>query len=264
MANDDRFNPSHVSLYFALFQCWNLNHFANPVSISREQVLKLCKIGSNHTYYQALKDLCEWGYIEYAPSFSPAKGSLINLCIFAPDPIENEPNFAPDLCKNDIGSGAILHHERCKIDIATCAKMHPSLNNININNKTYREKLTQNENQILNSENMQTENQVTQISKRKKVAQKKEKVFISPSLDEITAFFKSENHPEIEAKKFFNHFESNGWKVGGKSPMKNWNAAARNWMLNSQRFTTPQGFQKPQQKPNSKPDPNGKNYAEPL
>ncbi len=34
----------------------------------------------------------------------------------------------------------------------------------------------------------------------------------------------SERSPEIEAKKFFNHFESNGWKVGGKSPMKNWQA----------------------------------------
>jgi hypothetical protein len=112
---------------------------------------------------------------------------------------------------------------------------------------------------------MKTENQellATGNTKRKKVAQKKENGFIRPNLEEVIAFFNSENHPEIEARKFFNHFESNGWKVGGKTPMKNWNAAARNWMINSQRFITPQNFPKPQQKP--KPEPNNKNYSEPL
>ena len=32
-----------------------------------------------------------------------------------------------------------------------------------------------------------------------------------------------------EAEKFFDHFSSNGWRVGGKAPMKDWKAAARNW-----------------------------------
>jgi len=37
---------------------------------------------------------------------------------------------------------------------------------------------------------------------------------------------------KIEAEKFFNYYESNGWKVG-KNPMKNWKAAANNWITNS-------------------------------
>ena len=274
LTTDGRLTPCHVSLYFALFQFWNLNHFINPVSISREQILLLCKIGSNHTYYRVLKDLSNWGYIQYEPSFSPVKGSLINLCIFAPDAPGIVSNNEHEQCKNDIGSCAEMHQERCKNDIATCAKMHPSINNININNKTYREELTQNKKQILNSEKMETSKTITSNSKRKKVAPKKvedenrnpdsfgKKTFQKPNLDEVIVFFKSENHPEVEAQKFFNHFESNGWKVGGKTPMKNWQAAARNWMLNSQRFIAPQGFPKPQQKP--KPLPNNKNYSEPL
>mgnify|MGYP006154181031 CR=1 FL=1 len=60
--------------------------------------------------------------------------------------------------------------------------------------------------------------------------------FISPSLDEVKAFFKEKNKTDLEAEKFFNHFESNGWLVGGKSKMKNWQAAARNWILNSEKF----------------------------
>jgi hypothetical protein len=35
-----------------------------------------------------------------------------------------------------------------------------------------------------------------------------------------------------EAEKFCDHYDSNGWKVGGKSPMKDWKAAVRNWLRN--------------------------------
>lgn len=268
LAKDNRPSPCHVSLYFALFQFWNLNHFNNPVSVSRKQLLQLSKIGSNHTYYKALKDLCNWGYIQYEPSFSQSKGPQINLCIFAPCSIENEPKNELDLCKIDIGSGAKMHHERCKIDIGSGAKMHPSINNININNKTYCSEQTQNDNQILNSENMRNINLKlchTEKTKRKNLAAKKEKAMLYPSIVEVISFFKSEYYPEVEAQKFFNHFESNGWKVGGKSPMKNWQAAARNWILNSKNFIPPKDFPKhfPIPKP-SKPSPNNKNYAEPL
>jgi hypothetical protein len=40
---------------------------------------------------------------------------------------------------------------------------------------------------------------------------------------------------KIEAEKFYNYYESNGWKVG-KNPMKNWKAAANNWITNSNTY----------------------------
>ena len=49
-------------------------------------------------------------------------------------------------------------------------------------------------------------------------------------------YFAEKDAPSEEAEKFFNHYESNGWLVGGKSKMKNWQAAARNWLLNSKKF----------------------------
>jgi hypothetical protein len=58
-------------------------------------------------------------------------------------------------------------------------------------------------------------------TKRKKVAQKKEKVMQPPPLPCVITFFHIEGFSQLEARKFFNHFESNGWKVGGRSPMKN-------------------------------------------
>lgn len=33
-----------------------------------------------------------------------------------------------------------------------------------------------------------------------------------------------------EAEPFWNHFQSNGWKIGGRAPMKDWRAAVHNWM----------------------------------
>lgn len=59
-----------------------------------------------------------------------------------------------------------------------------------------------------------------------------------PSIEDVIDFFKSKNCVEAEASKFFHHYQSNGWLVGGRTPMKNWQAAAEKWMLNSQNFKT--------------------------
>jgi hypothetical protein len=40
---------------------------------------------------------------------------------------------------------------------------------------------------------------------------------------------------KLEAEKFVNYYESNGWKVG-KNPMKSWGAAANNWITNSKQY----------------------------
>ena len=55
---------------------------------------------------------------------------------------------------------------------------------------------------------------------------------IPPPLTLIKDFFKELNKP-LEADPFYDYFQSNGWKVGGKAPMKDWKAAARNWTRRS-------------------------------
>lgn len=42
-----------------------------------------------------------------------------------------------------------------------------------------------------------------------------------------------------DPSSFFDHFESNGWKVGGKAAMKDWKAAARNWSRRETAFKKP-------------------------
>ncbi len=35
---------------------------------------------------------------------------------------------------------------------------------------------------------------------------------------------------QVTAEKFWDYFESNGWKVGGRATMKDWKSALRNWV----------------------------------
>ena len=84
-----------------------------------------------------------------------------------------------------------------------------------------------------------------------------------PLIEEVSAYFILKNYAPLEAEKFFSYFQSIGWLVGGKAKMKDWKAASRNWILNSQAFHQ------------SKPTPpipitsnlkviKNKNYNEPL
>jgi hypothetical protein len=266
VAEDNRLNALHVSLYITLFQYWNLNRFENPFQINRGEVLKICKIGSLNTYHKCLHELNDFGYLEYLPSHNPMKGSLINLYNF--DTTDNttlDANLIQHLYNpRRISDTTVVqpsaqnqYNPRRKSD-TTLASLYK--HNKHINNKTYIEGKTQNFDQNLNLENLNNvkiEVNDLKEEKRKKVAPKKESKMIVPMLDEVTGFFKSENYTEIEAQKFFNHYESNGWKVGGKTPMKNWRAAARNWMLNSHQFASQNQNQRPHLKQN-------KNYSEPL
>lgn len=81
-SKDGRLNPTHISIYMALFHTWNNNRFPNDFHINREEVMKLSKIGSKSTYHRCLKELDQNGYILYRPSHNPYKGSKIKMLNF--------------------------------------------------------------------------------------------------------------------------------------------------------------------------------------
>lgn len=82
IVEDSRLNPTHVSLYMALFQIWNITRFAEVFYINRQEVMQLSKIGSKSTYHRCLTDLNNWKYIEYIPSHNMYKGSEVRMPIF--------------------------------------------------------------------------------------------------------------------------------------------------------------------------------------
>jgi hypothetical protein len=73
-------------------------------------------------------------------------------------------------------------------------------------------------------------------SKKKKKSDSKSdsdnKRFIKPTPQELIEYFESKGSDRDQAERFFNHYESNGWKVGRNS-MKSWKAAVSNWLKNN-------------------------------
>jgi len=201
---DDRLNPSHISMYLALFQYWNLSRFSNPISINREEIMKLSKIGSKSTYHKCIRQLHHWEYLEYLPSHNPFKGSKVIMF-----------NFGTS------SEQALVHYRPKNGQALVSSKTY-------INNKQFKQNI-------------------------------KEK---PKNLNEVKMFFLKIKSNKLEAQRFFNYYESTGWKIGGKTPIQNWEAAARNWILNSKKRkeTSPPLVQKTDNLKTTK----NKNYNEPL
>ena len=77
--SDPRIGTTHISLYMALFQFYNLNKLSNPILITRTSVMEAAKISGLATYHKCIKDLHEFGYIQYQPSYNPAISSQVYL-----------------------------------------------------------------------------------------------------------------------------------------------------------------------------------------
>jgi hypothetical protein len=63
--------------------------------------------------------------------------------------------------------------------------------------------------------------------KVKDIKVKESKGFSKPTIEEVKNYCKERNKG-VNPIKWFNHYTSNGWKVG-KNPMKNWKAAVHTW-----------------------------------
>jgi len=255
--SDERLSAFHVSLYYSLFQFWNMARFRNPLSVNRSELMNAAKIGSVNTYIRCMKELHQWEYLKYIPSYNPHKGSQVYLFSF------NNSN------NNSINNGSnISTHKTSDKASAKASKIVviPSINSLNntnnLNSVNGKQSPTSSKKYIISNNLKKTKYEKQQseipaiIEKKpqpipsKKNSTKKFRaaapppnessgscpVFKRPSAKDVAAYFNKNKWPELECEKFFNHYESNGWLVGGKSPMQNWKAAAKKWMLNYVNF----------------------------
>ena len=292
VALDRTLNPTHISLYIALFQFWNCNRFKNPISISRDEVMRISKISSKATYHKCLKNLHSLGYINYQPSYNPFRGSHVILFNFSEDlkPLpKSERKPKNELLFEQVNEQA-LNKSCTSSETSTEQAVVPSINYINNTNLLNKKNISNLEKQAKNFEEInnsdpramlelakQLENG-TEDEKEKKLREKKKSVsdsptqieinhklggksFVEPNLNEIKTYFLENNFPEQEAQKFYNYFSSVGWLVGGKTPMINWQAAAENWIINAPKFISNAEQPNKAKHLNTTTD---KDYAEPL
>lgn len=277
----------------AIFQLWNQNRFQNPISISRDELMRISKIASTATYHKCMKDLTDREYVIYKPSFNPFKGSILEVCNldFYTKPVpKKELKKRATKSKNDqvieqvneqVTKQALNKHQ-------TSSKHVPYINNINNTNiiNIAKQENLKNEKKLIFTNSIFDEVQESDLKvekeKEKKLREKKKKIEEAalssraqsrppkPTLEEAQIYFLEKKFPEVEAQRFFNYFESNGWLVGGRTKMKDWKAAARNWMLNTKKFgNKPNNSVRTETKtinlnPNHLHVTNQKNYGEAL
>ena len=54
--DDARINATHISLYFALLNKWNLNQSQDPISVVRDELMKAAKINARLTYNKCMNE----------------------------------------------------------------------------------------------------------------------------------------------------------------------------------------------------------------
>ena len=79
IAADTRIGASHISIYMALLQQWNITGGCNPVKIERAIIMRAAKINARQTYNKCINELHEYGYIIYEPCSNQFEASVIHL-----------------------------------------------------------------------------------------------------------------------------------------------------------------------------------------
>lgn len=82
--------------------------------------------------------------------------------------------------------------------------------------------------------------------------------------NEVLDFFKKQKWPAVEGKKFFNHYTSIGWKVGGKIKIVEWHSTAKNWMLKAEEIKKQKTVNELSQKRDNLKTIKNKDYGQPL
>uniref|UniRef100_UPI004049CC80 transcriptional regulator n=1 Tax=Flavobacterium sp. TaxID=239 RepID=UPI004049CC80 len=294
IVNDNDLNPTHISLYLALFQSWNLNRFQNPISITRNEMMRISKIFSKATYHKCVNDLHGKGYINYEPSHNPFKGSLVwvinletNILAKTKKETRRSKNRQPIEHVTEHVIEQVVNKQQTSTLPTPRQALVPSINNINNTNIKNKKNIVneRTQDEKIKTEKKQVQNLNEPFEKKKKLREKKEmfptpmeanpnqtkngrqmEIFeiIPPRLEDVQTFFKAMAVEGNEPERFFNHFQSNGWLVGGKSKMKNWQASAKNWILNLSTFNPTQVAAASNPVPGNLKTSKHKNYDEPL
>ncbi|WP_034887640.1 hypothetical protein [Gillisia sp. Hel_I_29] len=198
---DDRLNPTHISLYMALFQEWNSSRFADEFYVNRRDLMIASKIGSKSTYHRCITELHSWGYLFYLPSNNPYKGSKIKMAIIetGDEPVTGQYNPMLEQL-------AEKYHPR---SVPIVNQYHPISEHVMDSHRPTS-------GQALVS----TINNIKQVNKLKQ----------PKGRQAVINFFKEKSFNADEGKKFFEHYETRSWKTSDGKDIRDWRALAIHWM----------------------------------
>jgi hypothetical protein len=79
IVRDARIGITHIGIYAALVQYWQAKGFPNPIRAYAHEIMPLAKISASTTYHKCIRDLHDFGYILYEPSYKRNERSSIYL-----------------------------------------------------------------------------------------------------------------------------------------------------------------------------------------
>ena len=234
---DDRLNPSHISLYMALFQEWNSSRFAEAFYVNRRDLMQVAKIGSKSTYHRCVTDLHSWDYLTYFPSNNPYKGSKIKMTLIR---ISDEPVMG----RYDPILEQVAEQYSPRIEPAT-GHYHPT------NGQAVdQHRPTSGQALVSTINNNKHENTIKKPKGRQPVI----------------VFFEEKGFEADEGKKFYEYYTDREWKTKDGKLIRDWRALAVNWMDRAELFDEENKSNKKQasQKWDNLRTTKQKDYGQPL
>lgn len=76
---DNRINVWHLALFIALMKLAYIQKGKEIIKVSRSRLMKLSHIRTLPTYHKYFKDLQDFGYITYTPSYHPGFRSTVKF-----------------------------------------------------------------------------------------------------------------------------------------------------------------------------------------
>ena len=204
---DERLNPTHISLYMALFQEWNSSRFSNEFYINRRDLMFASKIGSKSTYHRCISELHTWEYLLYFPSKNPYKGSKIMMTI-----IETTDETVSDQYSPILEQVAEQYRPRRE---PVMGRHHPKNGQV-----------------VYPHSPINGQALVSTINNTKQVNIIKE----PKGWQAVINFFIEKSFTADEGKKFFDHYENRNWQTSDGKEIRDWRALATNWMNRSELF----------------------------
>ncbi|PIF45287.1 hypothetical protein CLU96_2289 [Chryseobacterium sp. 52] len=80
--NDSRLNVWHLSLLLALIHLAHMQNAQRTIRVSRSKLMALSHINTAPTYHKYFKQIQDFGYIRYTPSYHPGFRSTVEFLIF--------------------------------------------------------------------------------------------------------------------------------------------------------------------------------------
>lgn len=204
---DDRLNPTHISLYMALFQEWNSSRFADELYVNRRDLMRVAKIGSKSTYHRCITDLDAWLYLSYFPSNNPYKGSKIKMSIIGTSDEPAMGRYNPTL------EQLAEHYHPIREPVVG---QHRPMNGQAVN----QHRPVSGQALVSTINNTKQENNIKQPK----------------GWQAVIDFFIEKSFNVDEGKKFFEHYETRNWQTSDGNDIRDWRALAKNWMDRTELF----------------------------